>query len=39
MCVVIMLIVSVQQYESETFLSKKVEFTRVMMITINDDYY
>lgn len=39
MCGVIILIVSVQQYESETFLSKKVEFTRVMMITINDDYY
>lgn len=39
MCSVIILIVSVQQYESGTFLSKKVEFTRVMMITINDDYY
>lgn len=39
MCVAIMFIVSVQQYETETFLSKKVDFTRVMMITINDDYY
>ena len=39
MCVAIIFIVSVQQCGTETFFSEKVDFTRVMMITINDDYY